>query len=84
MLLEARVPLVEVHADHGERERGALLDAGQQPHEGVAVFAAGQAHQDAIVGLDEAEITAGATHLRQQALLEGDTSAHADLQRGRP
>src|SRR6267142_946579 len=67
---EPRMPLIEIAGDQRELDRRAPLQVLEQVQQRERVLSAGDADEDAIAGLDQAEVSDGAAHIAEKALLQ--------------
>jgi hypothetical protein len=70
VLRKARLLLVEVDRDEGERHRRAALERQQDVEQTVAVLAPGQADHHVVAGFDHRVVGDGLAHLALEALGE--------------
>src|SRR5882672_7747468 len=67
---ESWMPLIEIARDQRELDRRAPLQVLEQVQQRERVLAARDADQDAIAGLDQAEVGDGAAHVAEKAFLQ--------------
>src|SRR5467141_3709466 len=67
---ETRMALIEIAGDQRELDRRAPLQLLEQVQQRERVFPARDADEDAIAGLDQAEVSDGAAHIAEKAFLQ--------------